>query len=236
MQWGTRMGSHPHDRNRRRLLAAMGTAGVTVLAGCSTLGFGDESGVSESFDSGTLGSFQDASQDSVSPTVLNEYARSGSHALHLGSQPGTSTRSEVRHTNSVTPPVTCEAWVRKYRDDGDENNLGLALRDVDSEGGLVVADSGYHGGAHVLENDAAGERVRDANVGPELSLNEWHRLSITVNVEGTVTAGVNERSVTYQPEFEWANRTLRPALVVNAWGNGDALAAAFDDFHLERTA
>lgn len=236
MQQGTRGRSHPHDRDRRRLLAAMGAAGVTALTGCSTLGFGGESGVSESFDSGTYGSFQDASQESVSPTVLEEYARSGSHALHLGSEPGTSTRSEVRHTNTVSLPVTCEAWVFKYRDEGRENNLGVALRDVDSDGGLAVADSGYHGGAHALENDAAGERIGDANVGPELSLNEWHRLSIAVDAAGTVTAAVDDRSVTYQPEFDWTNRTLRPALVVNAWGNGDALAAAFDDFSLERTA
>lgn len=227
-------------------VAAMATAGCGELLGASSTEergneddeTGDENAfpITEDFENGYEGTFEDTGQSESTPRVTTERASAGSRALDLSASPGTSTRNSVGVQRTAEPPITVSVSINRYRSEGAENAAGVRLRTADGESdrSLTLIQSGYYGGVSVNEKNTDGDRISSQSIGDPPGDGTWYPMSLTIDTEGLITVSVAGETTDYDPGTDWRETELFVELSGNGWGNGHAVGVAFDQFSLGR--
>lgn len=202
----------------------------------TTPAIGESAALSTSFEeSGLPGSLVDASESGAEPLSITEaYAASGSRSLRLSSNPGTASKARVATRDTFALPVRFSVRLKQVETRGSQNTMNVTLIDPRTEAKVTIKSSQYFRNVQVegRNSTTGGDPTYQRELRPTGAIDEWRRFTLEVS-DGTVTAGVGGDSVTMPIPTPLETGGVYASVGAGAWGNGDPVSAAVDDFAVE---
>lgn len=219
--------------------------------------------ISESFEDGEFPSTLAVdSQANAPPVALTEaHSNSGGQSLRLASEPGTSSRVSVMtaqrqedvssvgialrrldaptEESMLTYPTVDGELSESDRTgnivtDGDEHAAILEIRHVDTSARVRVGINPYFGEVRLQSFSANSEdAVEVIPITTTPVTQGWHDLSLEID-DDTVVARIDDQSASASLPEALATGATVPRIAANAWGNGDEIAVAVDDFDVSQ--